>query len=449
MGKSKGLSRRGMLRSTAAAGVFMIVPRHVLGGEGHTPPSETVYLASVGAGGRAGHDIHACARAGARIAALCDVDDRRAAETYKKYPDASRYRDFREMLDKEKGIDGVIVGTPDHTHAVAALDAMRRGKHVYLEKPLAHSVPEVRALMKAAKESGVATQLGNQGHSSEHMRLFREWVDDGAIGTVREVDAFCGGVYSYIDKLPQLEEKHEVPEGLDWDLWLGPAQSRPYHPLYLPSNWRRWKAFGTGVIGDWVCHVIDPVFWTLNLGAPDTVLAEPVGFDVKRHGETFPPGSIVRYSFPARGTRPAVKLTWYDGEQKPPRPAELEADRKLPGTGAVVTGDTGKIMYGSHGAGSCIIIPNDKFLAYERPEKTLTRSPGHHKEWLMACKGELPDGDSNFAYGGPLTEIALIGAVAIRLAGETLRWDGDAGRFIGNDRANLLLHAPYRAGWRL
>lgn len=450
MKKCWQFTRRGWMKTTVTATTaFMVLPRRVVGGPGQTPPSETVYLASIGAGGRAAVDIRECVKVGARMAALCDVDDRQAGKIYEEYPDLPRYKDFRKMLEKEKGIDGVIVGTPDHTHAVAGMAVMAHGKHLYCEKPLAHSIREIRALRDAARKAKVATQLGNQGHASDYMRLLREWITDGAIGNVKEVHAYCGSVYSLIDDLPRLAETPPVPEGLDWDLWLGPAPERPYHSLYLPGLWRRWQRFGTGVIGDWVCHVVDPVFWTLDLGAPETILAEPVGWDPRSQGETFAPGNIVHYTFPAKGDRPAVKLTWRDGEKLTPRPAELEPDRELPKTGAVVIGSEGTITYGSHGASSCRIIPEKAMQAYARPEPTLPRSPGHHLEWLQACKGEIPAAGSNFDYGAPLTEIALLGVIAMRHPGETLRWDGEKGLFIGSDSANGMLEEPYRKGWTL
>jgi predicted dehydrogenase len=445
------VSRRQFLgTAAAAAAAFTIVPRRVLGGPGLTPPSETVYVAAIGAGGQAATDIQSCSDAGAKIVALCDVDDTRAADMFKRFPDAVKYRDFRKMLDQEKGVDAVIVGTPDHTHAVAAMAVLQRDKHVYCEKPLAHNLYEVRQLTQAARQHKVATQLGNQGHSFESMRLFREWVSDGAIGPVREVHVFCISSYGRADQLGKLEETHEVPGTLDWDLWLGPAAYRRYNPMYLPGSWRGWSAFGTGVIGDWTCHVLDPVFWTLDLGAPLTVTAEVGDYDPKAQGETFPRSMVVRYEFPARGDRPAVKITWYDGDRRPGRPPELEASRDLPKIGALVVGDKGTMMYGSHGADGVCILPQTKMREYlsHRPAKTLARSVGHHKEWLQACKDGKPSG-SDFSYGGPLTEVALLGLVATRLPGRTLYWDAARLEFLNCPEANALIQAPYRDGWTL
>jgi len=449
-------SRRDFLKRSAAAGaltftgcgLFNVVPRHVLGGSGHTPPSETVYVASIGAGGRAAWNIGQCRMAGGRIVALCDVDDEQSADMYKRSPDAVKYRDFRRMLDKEKGLDAVIVATPDHTHAVAAVAAMERGKHVYCEKPLAHSLHEVRRVTEAARKYKVATQLGNQGHSTRHIRLFCEWIQDGAIGDVTEVHAVYSGSYSRIGHLDKLDEYHRVPSTLDWDLWLGPAPYRPFNPMYVPGSWRGWSQFGTGAIGDWACHVLDPVFWALDLKHPISVEADVGDYDPEKHGETFPQRSTIRFGFPARGDKPPVTVIWYEGGPQPPRPPELEEGRSLPEIGAVVVGDKGKIVYGSHGAESCRLIPESKMKAYQRPPKTIPRSPGHHAEWLEACKGGPPAG-SNFDYGGPLTETALLGNVAVRMKGEKLIWDGPNLTFTNEDKANEFIHGFYRHAWAL
>jgi hypothetical protein len=255
------VSRRRFLRTAGgAAALISVVPRQLIAASGQNPPSERLRIAGIGVGGMGAGDLGAVAP-GNQVVALCDVDARRAGETFKRYPDARQFQDFRRMFDAmEKEIDGVVVATPDHTHAVAAMAAIRRGKHVYCEKPLAHSVHEVRALMQAAREHRVVTQLGNQGHSFDSIRTFCEWIWDGAIGEVHTVHAGCTAVNSGIDALPRLSEQHAVPEGVDWDLWLGPAQDRPYHPTYMPGRWRGWVPFGNGTVGDWTCHVVDPVF---------------------------------------------------------------------------------------------------------------------------------------------------------------------------------------------
>jgi len=341
-----------------------------------------------------------------------------------------------------------VIGTPDHTHSVIAMWAIKKNKHVYCEKPLAHSIHEVRSLVEAARQHKVTTQLGNQGHSFDSIRAFREWIEDGAIGAVREVHAMCRSSYGHPNELGRLKETPPVPPTLDWDLWLGPAQYRAYHPMYVPGNWRGWSAFGTGIVGDWTCHVVDPVFWALDLGAPthiEALLTE--NYDPAIHAETFPTGSIIRYDFPAKGSRAPVTLTWYDGNQRPPTPEEL-GKGKLPDTGALVVGDKGKIIYGSHGAGGVQIIPASKMEGYQQQPKRLARSPGHHKEWIDACKSGQPAG-SNFNYGGPLTELALLGIIAMRCKGRKLEWDSANMKFVNCPEANPLLTPSFRAGWTL
>jgi predicted dehydrogenase len=348
----------------------------------------------------------------------------------------------------EKQLDAVVVATPDHTHAVAAMAAIRRGKHVYCEKPLAHSVHEVRQLMKAAQEHKVVTQLGNQGHSFETIRQFCEWIWDGAIGQVHTIHAGCSAVNSGLNQLARLKETRPVPATLDWDLWLGPAQQRPYHPAYLPASWRGWVPFGNGTIGDWTCHVIDPVFWALDLGAPRTIEAHVKDYDPKTQGDAYPKGDIITFEFAANGKRGPVTLVWHSGTERIPRPKELEPERRAVDTGAVVYGDKGTIMYGSHGAGGVRIIPESKMKAYQQPAKTVPRVAGHQKDWLQAIKNGSKAG-SDFSYGGPLTEIALLGVIAIRLAGKKLEWDTQKMRFTNCPEANDYLQPPYRAGWSL
>jgi len=342
----------------------------------------------------------------------------------------------------------VVVATPDHFHAVAAMAAIQNGKHVYCEKPLAHSVHEVRQLMKAAREKKVVTQLGNQGHSYGSIRDFREWIEDGAIGSVHTIHAGCNAVNSGIDQLASLKEEHPVPPGLDWDLWLGPALYRPYHPAYLPGSWRGWVPFGNGTIGDWTCHVVDPVFWALDLGAPKTIEAKVKDYDFKTQGDAFPKGEIVTFEFAATAQRGPIVMHWYSGTEPIPRPKELEADHKPVDTGAVVMGDKGTICYGSHGAGNVRLIPDANMDAYKRPEKTIPRAKEHHQDWLEAIKGGTRAG-SDFAYGGPLTEIALLGVIAIKLAGRKLEWDAPQMKFRNCPEADAYLNPPYRSGWTL
>lgn len=443
------MGRRNFLKSTvAAAGGIMIVPRHVIAGSGQTPPSERLNIAGIGVGGMGAGDINAVSRDN-NIVALCDADLVRSADTMKKFPAARQFRDFRRMFDDmEKGIDAVVVATPDHTHAVAAMAAIRRGKHVYCEKPLAHSVHEVRALMQAAKEHKVVTQLGNQGHSYDSIRDFCEWIWAGTIGKVHTIHCGCNAVNSGLDALPQLKENHPVPATLDWDLWLGPSPMRPYHPAYLPGSWRGWVPFGNGTVGDWTCHVVDPVFWALDLGAPTSVVAQVKNYDPRTQGDAFPKGEVITYQFPAKGDRGAITMHWYSGTEKIPRPPELDADDKGVDTGAVVIGDKGTIVYGSHGAGGVRLIPAARMDDFKRPTKTLPRRLEHHNDWVNAIRSGKKAG-SDFAYGGPLTELAMLGVIGIKFPGQKLEWDTENVRFRNFSEANAFLNPPYREGWKL
>ncbi len=442
------LTRRRFVQAASTVSAFTFVPGHVLGADGATPASERINIAGIGVGGQGAGDINAVA-GGNNIVALCDVDEKRSADTFKKFPDAKRYKDFRKMFDEmDKNIDAVVVATPDHFHAVAAMAAIQRGKHVYCEKPLAHNIFEVRELMKAAKAKNVVTQLGNQGHSTDSIRMFCEWVQDGAIGNVTEIHCGCTAVNSGIDRLPMLKQQHVVPPTLDWEQWLGPALDRPYCPAYLPGAWRGWVPFGNGTIGDWVCHVVDPVFWALDLGAPATIQAQVKNYDIKTQGDAYPKGEIVTFEFAAKGKRGPITLNWYSGTERIPRPPELEDGRKDPETGAVVRGDKGVITYGSHGAGGVRIIPETKMKAYKLPAPTIPRAKEHHQDWINAIRTNKKAG-SDFSYGGPLTEIALLGVIAVKLAGQKLQWDGPAGKFINSPEANQFLNPTYRTGWKL
>jgi hypothetical protein len=299
--------------------------------------------------------------------------------------------------------------------------------------------------------------MGNQGHSYESMRILKEWLDDGAIGDVTEVHAWTdrpvgGDPWSDFVQRARPTETPPVPETLDWDLWLGPVPFRPYHPEYHPTKWRAWVDFGTGPLGDMGCHILDPAFWALELGAPKTVQATSTHYEPDVASQTFPRASIVRYDFPARGSRPPVKLTWSDGRLLPPIPEELEPGRALPASGALLIGSKGKILHGSHGADGVRLIPEARMKEYERPPETLPRIKGTHEDdWIRACK-EGPDGTppcSPFEYGGALTEMVLLGVLATRLKDQRLEWDSPGLRFTNNEQANELLHIQYRDGWTL
>ena len=448
---NRGMSRRQFIGSTgAAAAAVAVVPARVLGGAGR-PPSETLDLAFIGAGGRAGANLGGLG--GENVVALCDVDERRAAGAFKKYGKAKKFTDFRKMLDAiEKDIDGVVVSTPDHTHAVACMDAMRRGKHVYCEKPLAHSVWEVRSLMGAARKHKVVTQMGNQGHSSNAIRMFCEWIWDGAIGRVHTAHVGCRAVHCRINDLPKLKEKHDVPAGVDWDLWLGPAAFRPYHPMYMPNAWRAWSPFGTGTLGDWVCHVVDPVFWALDLGSPVSLRAQAqTEWNPTKHADTFPAGWTVTYEFAAKGDRGPVTMVFHCGKTSIPRPKELEENRKAVETGGVIYGDKGTIMHGSHGAGGVRIIPEAKMQEYAKrlPAEKIPRVRNHHADWVAAIREGRHAGSDFADYGGPLTELAMLGIIALRMPGRKLAWDGARGQFTNSPEANGYLRPEFRRGWTL
>ncbi len=442
------LSRRDFIGAAAAAAAFTIVPRHVLGGPRHIPPSEKLNIAGIGVGGQGAGDLGAVSSQ--NIVALCDVDWRRAGGTFRRYPNARRYRDFRKMLDKEeKNIDAVVVATPDHIHAVASIMAIKMDKHVYCEKPLTHSVYEARKVAEAARKHKVATQMGNQGQASERTRLMCEYIWDGAIGPVREVHVWTdrplrglNAVY-WPQGVGRPKDTEQVPDSLDWDLWLGPAPQRPYSLAYVPFKWRGWWDFGTGALGDIGCHSIDPIFRALKLGPPTSVEAASTLVNT----ETYPVASVVHYQFPARGDMPPVKLTWYDGGMRPQRPDELEDGRRLGTGGVLFVGDKGK-MLGER------LIPESRMKEYKKPAQMIPRSPGHHKEWIEACKGGKPAG-SNFDHAGPLAEAVLLGNVALRpelqeeMDRTKLLWDGPNLKITNVPEANKFLRREYRQGWTL
>jgi len=451
------ISRREFMSGAAAAMAFTIVPRHVLGGEGHTAPSEKLNVAGVGVGGMGGVNLSKLANE--NIVALCDVDEKYAAETFKLYPNAKKYRDYRKMLEKQKDIEAVVVATPDHTHAVIAMAAMQMGKHVYVQKPLTYSVYEARMLTEAARKYKVATQMGNQGHSGEGVRLTCEWIWDGVIGDVREVHAWTNRPI-WPQGIDRPTETPLVPDTLDWDLWIGPAPARPYHPAYTPLFWRGWWDFGTGALGDMACHIIDPVFTALKLGYPVAVEANNTSYRVKgesgwtnlvENKETYPLSSIVRYDFPARGNMPSVRMNWYDGGLLPARPEELEPGRQLGDSGVIFVGDKGKIMCGTYGEGPRL-IPEAKMREYQRPPKTIPRIEGgteaHEQNWVDACKGGEP-ACSNFDYSGPLTETVVMGNLAVRFPNKKLEWDGENMKVTNLEEANEYVHRQYRQGWNL
>jgi predicted dehydrogenase len=450
------ISRRNFIGGAALASTtFMVLPAHVLGRDGARPPSEKLNLAAVGIGGQGAHDLSELSSE--NIVALCDVDAVHAANTFKKYPKAKIYKDYRRMLEQQKDIDGVIVATPDHLHACVSTAAMKIGKHVYCEKPLTHSVWEARQVAQIAREHKVATQMGNQGQASEDTRRLCEMVWGNAIGPVREAhvwtDRPANGLFNeyWPQGVGKPKDSPPVPPTLEWDLWLGPAAQRPYHPAYLPFVWRGWWDFGTGALGDIGCHALDPVFRALKLGHPLSVEAS----STRVNEETYPLASMITYQFPARGELPPLKLVWYDGGLRPPRPAELEEDSEMGANGHLFIGDQGKILtVRTQARRGYSLIPESRAKEYGDPPRKLERSVGHYKEWIEACKGGKPAG-SNFDWAGPLTEVVLLGNVALRLklreelTMRKLLWDGPQMRFTNCADANKFLRNDYREGWML
>ena len=459
VGKSRksGLSRREFVGAAAAFAAFTYVPKRVLGWAGGDSANNKLNIAGIGVGGRGAEDLKECENE--NIVALCDVDLAHAGSTLKRYPNARVYRDFRRMLEKEdKNIDAVVIGAPDHIHAPAAIMAMRMGKHLYCEKPMAHTIFEARRMTEVAKETGVVTQMGNQGHGGEGLRLCREFIEDGAIGTVREVHVWSDRAGTperawWPQGIDRPKGSVPVPETLDWNLWLGPARWRPFAKFpnsqgelvgYCPFNWRGWWDFGCGALGDMAVHNADPAFFSLDLDAPTAVEAQTS--EVK--DETLPVWNIIRYEFPAKGDRSAVRMTWYDGSKLPPRPEELEKERRMESNGILFVGDKGRLLGPSH-AGPPRLIPESRMQEYGRPPRILSRSVGHHKEWIQACKDNNPEGAlAGFAYSGPFTESLLVGNLAVRLQ-RRVEWDSKTMRSPNCPEADNYITKFYRYGWTL
>ena len=442
------INRRNFLTTTAGMAAFVIVPRHVLGGERQSPPSEKLNIAGIGVGGMGAANLRALESQ--NIVALCDVDHNYAANTFKRYPKAKLYYDYREMLDKQKDIDAVMIATPDHTHAIISMAAMQAGKHVYCQKPLTHDVYEARRLSQVAREKRLATQMGNQGHSAEGIRLVCEWIWDGAIGEIKEVDAWCSLSYypwghagwsSKWSSRPN--DTPAIPDTLKWDLWLGPARERSYHPAYHPAVWRCWWDFGCGMMGDRGAHTLDAVVWALKLTQPKSIEATSCGLNP----ETHPLSAIVTYQFPARENLPPVKLTWYEGT-RPPRPAELDDELEWPAEGgALFKGSKGMLMCGVYGENPHL-LPQRLHKEYKRPSKTIPRvETSHEMDWVRACKTGQASG-SDFSYTGPLTEICLLGNIAKRMDNR-IDWDPVQLKVTNLPEANACIKTEYRKGWSL
>lgn len=453
------LNRREFLRlSTFVGAAVTIVPGHVLGVSRETSPNSKLNIAGIGVGNMGGVNVRNCASE--NIVALCDVDQDYAAKTYSEFPKAKIFTDFREMLEKQKDIDAVIVGTPDHTHAVIGLAAIRAGKHVYIQKPLAHSVEEVRLLTEAARQHKVVTQMGNQGRSGDGTRQVCEWVGAGIVGKVREVHVWTNRpVWPAGSEVRRPSETPPIPAGLDWDRWLGPVSFRPYHPAYVPQKWRGWWDFGTGSLGDMGCHLLDAPFWSLKLKYPVSVegCVSTYWKDMWQKSdptmETYPRSTVVRYQFPEREALPACKVTWWDGGMMPPRPDVLEPDDELGDSdgGAIFIGEKGCLICGCYGRRPRL-YPDELMRDAQKIAPSLDRIPGgmdgHEKDWVRACKGGKP-ASSHFDYSGPLSEMVLMGNLAVRHPNRQLLWDGERMRVANDEKANSYVRRQYRQGWTL
>jgi predicted dehydrogenase len=441
---SRRTNRREFLKYSAAAGAGFWVAGGLEAAQNRPGPNDRIGVAIIGAGGQGGGNLGNVAKNDfVNIVALCDVDERRAAASFKKYEKVPHFADFRVMLEKQRNIDAVVVSTPDHTHAIASITAMRMGKHCYCEKPLTHSVYEARMMREVARKHKVATQMGNQGTSNATLRTAVEVIRSGAIGPVREVHVWTNRPGRFWKQgLSRPQDTPEVPRGLNWDLWLGPAPQRPYHSAYVPFAWRGWWDFGTGALGDMACHTMNLPYMALQLGYPTSIVAE---VDGKVNNESPPNGCMVTYEFPARGNQPAVTLRWYEVRRPP---MELLMGQKMVDSGCLLVGAKGTLYSASDYGGGYRLLPEKNFKGYEPPKPTLPRSPGHHREWLEAIRGGRPAMSNFVDYSARLTEVVLLGNVAMRV-GKRITYDGDSGRCPGIAAADQYLRREYRKGWTL
>jgi predicted dehydrogenase len=470
----KKRSRRDFLRDASlAAASFTIVPRHVLG-KGFLAPSDKLNIAGIGAGGKGESDLAEFAKSPkANIVCFADVDERQITNSVKRFPKATRYKDFREMLEKEgKNIDAVSVSTPDNTHAVAALPAMAMGKHVYVQKPLAHDIYEARKLTEAAKKYKVVTQMGNQGGSGDGVRRTKEIIDAGLIGDIHTIQCWTNRPV-WPQGLPTPTGQHEIPKELNWDLWLGPAKAMDYNPAYLPFNWRGWWAFGTGSLGDMACHIMDPVFRCAPILYPSDVEASMATlwgkmWDDTQNPDSCPASSIIHLTYPRTDGKGNIKVSWYDGGLLPQRPDELGPEEPFGNWdgGVLFIGSKGKLLADCYGANPRL-LPTSK-MKENLPAETIKRVPeGHYVQWVNACIEGYGKGftSSPFDYAGPFTESILIGNLALRafqlknpkLTGwndkwqgrKKLLWDAKNLRVTNFDEANQWVKREYRDGWKL
>jgi predicted dehydrogenase len=491
------ITRRSFVSGMAKAAFGVtIVPRHVLGGPGFIAPSDTLNVAMIGAGGMGMSNAQSLVAGAQNIVALADVDMNRVmrdvagraqnrdgtvnevgAKLKSAYESAKKYSDFRRMLEQEgSAIDAVVVATPDHFHAVAANAAMQMGKHVYVQKPLTYSVHEARVLRDTARSTGVVTQMGNQGHSSDDARRINEWVQAGVIGPVREVHiwtnrpiwpqgvprpttALAGdqaGNWGARNLGPQfaaaMAGSYPVPAGLDWDVFLGPAPFVEYHPIYHPFNWRGWVDWGVGALGDMGAHLVDHPYWALELGLPTTIEATstPFGADTDETPATYPLATTVHYEFAARGSQPPVKMSWYDGGLMPARPDVLPEEITLErGGGVIFVGDKGILMHETYGSNPQIFPESLRAEAERVPEKYPRVGMSHEMNWATAAMG-TGKANSSFDYASPLTETMLLGIVALRTGqGRKIVYDAESMSVTNIPEANQFLRREYRQGWSL
>jgi len=461
------MNRRDFLKNTALGGVGLLVLGHSRSAWSYAA-SERLRIALIGVGGRGSWFVRTIPNLGEEVVAMCDVNERRAAGSFKRLPDVKTYHDFRKMLEEmDKQIDAVIVATPDHIHAVAAARSMKMGKHVYCEKPLTHNVAEARALREMASKRKVATQMGNQGTASEAFRRCVELVQAGVLGDVREVHAWNTGGGPGHRKRPA--GTHPVPDYLQWDLWLGPAPYRPFHPQWL--NWHGWREFGTGVLGNWACHTMNLAFKALKMdslwygepsgGSKPVIRLRADVSEIDR--DSFPRMETVRYEIPPRGELPPVKLNWYNGggnqleKNGIRRQIEELMGRRLDWSseddpiwkdwaGILLVGRNGMLYSNAHNT-EFTLLPEDKFKDFEGPPRSLPRSRGHEREWLDACRGG-PAAMSNFDYAGPLAELVLLANVATQFE-QKIEYDPRAMKIVNSREADQALRREYRKGWSL
>lgn len=470
----KNKSRRDFIRnSSLAAAGFFIVPRHVLG-RGFTAPSDKLNVAGIGVGGMGESGLNEFAKhAKVNITALCDVSDKAAANSRKKFSKAPYYKDFRDMLAKEKNnFDAVYIATPDNTHAVATIGCMQLGKHVYTQKPLTHDIYEARILTEAAKKYKVVTQMGNQGGSGDGVRRTQELINAGMIGDVTKVDCWTNRPV-WPQGIDTPTGKFDVPSELDWNLWIGPAKMIDYNPAYLPFNWRGWWAFGTGSLGDMACHIMDPVFRCLPIDYPTDVEASVATlwkqmWNDKQNPDAAPASSIIHLSYPRTDNKGTIKVSWYDGGLLPQRPDELSPEEPFGNWdgGVLFHGTKGKLLADCYGANPRL-LPSSR-MKETLPEKTIARVPeGHYHQWINACLAGYGNAktSSPFEYAGPFTESILIGNLALRaflmqnpkgkgwddkyLGRKRLIWDAKNMKITNFDEANEFVKRDYRDGWSL